>query len=282
MIEEGGKALAAYLKPFENGKAKIGPDKDLTHILSTFGRVAEYYASDAQRAFHAQSSLSKSFLDLWSSTLLRLLGEGAAPVAEPDAGDKRFADPDWTTNPYFDFLKQAYMLTSRWAQDLVSRADELEPHTRDKAAFYLKQVMSALSPTNFLATNPELLRATFAESGDNLVRGLKMLAEDIEAGRGNLRIRQSDASKFQLGVNLANTPGKVIFRNELIELIQYAPMTDEVFTAAAAARSAVDQQVLRARSQCRKIVRPLGDHQRLDDVRHQLGEPRRAPRRKRI
>ena len=183
-IEEGGKALAAYLKPLETGEAKIGPDEDLTHILSAFGRVAEYYASDAQRVFHAQSSLSKSFIDLWGSTLRRLHGEEAAPVAEPDAGDKRFADPDWTTNPYFDFLKQAYVLTSRWAEDLVSRADELEPHTRDKAAFYLKQVTSALSPTNFLATNPELLRATFAESGENLVRGLKMLAEDIEAGRG--------------------------------------------------------------------------------------------------
>ena len=228
-IEEGGKALAAFMKPLESGDAKIGPDEDLTHILTAFGRVAEYYASDAQRVFHAQSALSKSFIDLWGSTLRRLQGEDAAPVAEPDAGDKRFADPDWTTNPYFDFLKQAYVLTSRWAQDLVSRADELEPHTRDKAAFYLKQVTSALSPTNFLATNPELLRATFAESGENLVRGLKMLAEDIEAGRGRLRIRQADASKFQLGVNLANTPGKVIFRNELAEIIQYAPMTEEVF-----------------------------------------------------
>ena len=121
------------------------------------------------------------------------------------------------------------MLTTRWADDLVRRADELDPHTRDKAGFYLKQVTSALSPSNFLATNPELLRTTLAESGENLVRGLKMMAEDIEAGKGQLRIRQADAAKFKLGVNLAMTPGKVVFRNELMELIQYSPSTPDVY-----------------------------------------------------
>ena len=228
-IEEGGKALAAFMKPLEIGTAKIGPDEDLTHILSAFGRVAEYYASDAQRVFRAQSALSQSFIDLWGSTLRRLRGERRRRWRRPTPATNALPIPTGQANPYFDFLKQAYVLTSRWAEDLVSRADELEPHTRDKAAFYLKQVTSALSPTNFLATNPELLRATLAESGENLVRGLKMLAEDIEAGHGSLRIRQADAAKFELGVNVANTPGKVIFRNELIELIQYAPMTDEVY-----------------------------------------------------
>ena len=115
------------------------------------------------------------------------------------------------------------MLTTRWADDLVKRADELDPHDREKAQFYLRQVTAALSPSNFLATNPELLRTTLAESGENLVRGLKMLAEDIEAGHGNLRIRQSDARAFKLGVNMAATPGKVVFRNALMELIQYEP-----------------------------------------------------------
>ena len=120
------------------------------------------------------------------------------------------------------------MLTARWADDLVKRADELDPHTREKAAFYMKQVTSALSPSNFLATNPELLRTTLQESGANLVRGMKMLAEDIAAGKGELKLRQSDPERFQVGVNMANTPGKVVFRNELIELIQYAPSTETV------------------------------------------------------
>jgi polyhydroxyalkanoate synthase len=228
-VEEGGKLLAAYLKPLENGEAKKGQGEDLADIVTTLGRVAEYYASDAKRAFEAQTSLSRQFIDLWASTLRRFGGEEVPPVAAPEANDKRFADPEWRTNPYFDFIKQAYVLTTRWADDLVKRADELEPHTREKAGFYLKQVTSALSPSNFLATNPELLRTTLAESGENLVRGLHMMAEDIEAGRGQLRIRQSDARKFKLGVNMAATPGKVIFRNELMELIQYAPSTPEVY-----------------------------------------------------
>ena len=228
-IEEGGKVLAAFMKPREAGEAKASGGDELSDMLTTLGRVAEYYASDGHRAFKAQAELSGQFLNLWSSTLMRLQGEATPPVAPPASGDKRFADPDWQANPYFDFLKQAYMLTTNWADDLVRRADEIDPHTRDKAAFYLKQVTSALSPSNFLATNPELLKTTLAESGENLVRGLHMMAEDIEAGHGQLRIRQVDAAKFKLGVNLATTPGKVIFRNELIELIQYAPSTPDVY-----------------------------------------------------
>jgi len=228
-IEEGGKVLAALMKPHETGEAKPGGGEELTDMLTTLGRVAEYYVSDGQRAFKAQAELSGQFLNLWSSTLLRLQGEASAPVAPSAPGDKRFADPDWQANPYFDFVKQAYILTTNWADDLVRRAEEIDPHTRDKAAFYLKQVTSALSPSNFLATNPELLKTTLAESGENLVRGLHMMAEDIQAGHGQLRIRQADAAKFKLGVNLANTPGKVIFRNELMELIQYTPSTPDVY-----------------------------------------------------
>ena len=182
-----------------------------------------------QRAFEAQTALTTQFINLWAATLQRFQGAPAKPVAEPDRSDKRFSDAEWRDNPFFDFLKQAYVLTTRWADDLVRRADELEPHERDKAQFYLRQVTAALSPSNFIGTNPELLRATLEESGENLVRGLKMLAEDIEAGKGNLRIRQSDARAFKLGVNMATTPGKVIFRNELIELIQYEPTTPEVY-----------------------------------------------------
>ncbi|MBV8473468.1 MAG: class I poly(R)-hydroxyalkanoic acid synthase [Hyphomicrobiales bacterium] len=229
LVEEGGKVLAAYIKPLEAREAAAAePSSEITQVVATLGRVAEYYLSDAKRAFEAQTALSNRFVDLWAATLLRLQGEEAPPVAQPEPGDKRFADPEWRTNPYFDFLKQAYVLTSRWAKDLVERADDLDPHTRHKAQFYLRQVTSALSPSNFVATNPELLRATLAESGENLVRGLSMMAEDIAAGGGALRIRQSDARKFTLGVNLAATPGKVVFRNELIELIQYAPTTPGV------------------------------------------------------
>ena len=228
-IEQGGKAMAAYLLPRERGEIKTTIADEVGEMVKSIGRVAEYYLSDPQRALAAQTALATQFVNLWASTLQRLQGERAAPVAAPDPSDKRFADAEWRNNPYFDFIKQAYVLTSRWADDLVKRADELDPHERDKAQFYLRQVTAALSPSNFVATNPELLRTTLAESGENLVRGLKMLAEDIQAGHGNVRIRQSDARAFKLGVNLATTPGKVIFRNALIELIQYEPTTPEVF-----------------------------------------------------
>jgi polyhydroxyalkanoate synthase len=228
MIGEGGKVLAAYFRPLENGDFGQ-PGEDIARMAATLGRIAEYYLSDAQRALAAQAALSRQFLDLWASTLRRLQGKPAAPIAAPDPGDKRFDHPEWRDNPYFDFLKQAYVLTTRWARDLVERADELDPETRHKAQFYLRQLTSALSPSNFVPTNPELLHTTLAESGDNLVRGLRMMAEDIAAGRGSLRIRHADASKFTLGVNLAATPGKVVYRNDLIELIQYAPTTETVF-----------------------------------------------------
>jgi polyhydroxyalkanoate synthase subunit PhaC len=228
-IDQGGKVLAAYLHPRHSGEIKTTIADDVAEMIKSIGRVAEYYMADPQRALAAQTALATQFVNLWASTLQRLQGEPAAAVAAPDPSDKRFADAEWRNNPYFDFIKQAYVLTTRWADDLVRRADELEPHDRDKAQFYLRQVTAALSPSNFLATNPELLRTTLAESGENLVRGLKMLAEDIQAGRGNLRIRQTDAGAFKLGVNLATTPGKVVFRNALIELIQYEPTTPEVF-----------------------------------------------------
>jgi polyhydroxyalkanoate synthase subunit PhaC len=228
LFEEGGKAAAAFLAPRESGEIKSSFGDDISDAVTTLGKVAEHYYSDPQRAFQAQAALSTQFMALWAATMHRLNGEQAKPVAAPEANDKRFADPEWRTNPYFDFLSQAYVMTTRWAGDLVKKADELDPRTREKAQFYLRQLAGALSPSNFIATSPELIRATLTESGENLVRGMHMMAEDIEAGRGNLRIRQTDSSKFTLGENMAATPGKVVFRNELMELIQYAPSTARV------------------------------------------------------
>ena len=125
-------------------------------------------------------------------------------------------------------MLQLYLLTTQWAHDLVHNAEGLDPHTRKKAEFYVQQITNALAPSNFVLTNPEVLRETLASNGDNLVRGMKMLAEDIEAGHGTLRIRQSDPTNLAVGVNMATTPGKVIFQNELMQLIQYAPSTENV------------------------------------------------------
>ena len=229
LVEEGGKALAAYLKPRESGEMKGAASDEVAGIFKTLGKVGEHWMSDPARALRAQTALSSGFLSLWGHTLRRLSGEPSEPVTPPAPGDKRFADPEWRSNPMFDFLAQAYTLTTKWADDLVTKADTVDAGTRDKAQFYVRQIASALSPSNFVGTNPELMRETMRESGENLVRGMHLLAEDIEAGGGNLKIRQTDVSKFSLGVNLAMTPGKVVYRNDLIELIQYAPTTETVY-----------------------------------------------------
>jgi polyhydroxyalkanoate synthase len=229
LVEEGGRALAAYLKPREQGRNADGTAADeVAEVVKTLGQVAEYWLADPQRTVELQTRLGKAYLDLWGAAVKRLAGERAPPVAAPAANDKRFTDPEWASNQFFDFLRQVYLLTTDWANKLVSDAAGLDPHTKQKADFYVRQITNALSPSNFVLTNPELLRETLTSNAENLVRGMHMLAEDIAAGGGHLKIRQSDASMFEVGRNLATTPGKVIFQNDLMQLIQYAPTTEKV------------------------------------------------------
>ncbi|HTG04603.1 MAG TPA: class I poly(R)-hydroxyalkanoic acid synthase [Bradyrhizobium sp.] len=227
-MESSGQALAAYLKPREDAEPKDKPPTELGEVIKTLSAVAEYWLSDKARTTELQIKIGKAYLDLWGSSMRRLVGEQAPPAIEPAPRDKRFNDPEWKSNQFFDFVKQVYLLSTQWAQDLVHNAEGLDPHTRKKAEFYVQQITNALAPSNFVLTNPEILRETLASNGDNLVRGMKMLAEDIEAGHGSLRIRQSDPTNLAVGVNMATTPGKVIFQNELMQLIQYQPATENV------------------------------------------------------
>ena len=172
-------------------------------------------------------------------------------MAEPDPRDKRFADPEWSSNQFFDFLKQAYLLTTQWADRLVKNAD-LDEHTRHKAEFYVKQIGNAISPSNFVLTNPEVMRETLASNAENLVRGMHMLAEDIEAGHGNLKIRQSDASQVR-GRPQPRADARQGGLPERSDAAHPVRADDrEGAEAAAADRPAVDQQVLHPRSQRRR------------------------------
>jgi polyhydroxyalkanoate synthase len=227
MVEEGGKALAAYLKPREEGRIQ-GEYAELIDVVKTLGQVGQYWLKDPQRALDLQLDLGRSYLDLWAGAVKRLAGEKTEPVAQPSEKDKRFSDPEWSSNQFFDFLKQAYLLTVKWADHLVKDAEGLDPVTLQKADFYVRQIVNAIAPSNFVLTNPELLRETIASNAENLARGMHMLAEDIVAGGGDLRIRQTSAESFEVGRNLAVTPGKVIYQNDLIQLIQYAPTTETV------------------------------------------------------
>lgn len=211
LMEELGHATAASLKPVEEGRAKAGMSEEMSDIVKTLGQVVESCGRSATARDGADDT-HKGFLELWANNLKKMQGETVTPVAEPEPSDKRFRDPEWTDNPIFDFVKQAYLLTTRWADDLVQQADDIDPHTKHKAQFYVKQLSSALAPTNFVATNPELLRTTLEQNGENLVRGMKMMVEDIKAGQGTLKLRQTVPGDFQVGVNLATTPGKVVFR----------------------------------------------------------------------
>ncbi|MGY8667260.1 class I poly(R)-hydroxyalkanoic acid synthase [Bradyrhizobium sp. UFLA05-109] len=227
-MESGGKALAAYLKPRETGEVQDRPPPELTEMVKTFTAVAEYWLSDNTRSSELQTRLAKDYLDLWGSAARRMAGEDTLPAIAPAPRDKRFADPEWKSNQFFDFVMQLYLLTTKHAHELVNDAQGLDPHTRRKAEFYMQQVTNALSPSNFVLTNPEVLRQTVASSGDNLAKGLQMLAEDIAAGKGMLKIRQSNPDNLELGVNMATTPGKVIYQNEMMQLIQYEPTTEKV------------------------------------------------------
>ncbi|CAN1518802.1 PhaC Poly(3-hydroxyalkanoate) synthetase [Rhabdaerophilaceae bacterium] len=229
IIAESVKVGAVYLDALENGDVvSLAPDES-ADFAKTIGAVAEYWLKDPARIIQAQKSISLDMINLWSNLLQKVNGEDALPVVDMPARDNRFADPEWTDHPYFNFLKQAYFIGSQFANELVEKAEDLDPHTKQKAGFYVRQLAGALSPSNFIMTNPELLRTTVEQKGENIVRGMRMLAEDVAAGKGEVKIRQTDGSAFEVGVNLANTPGKVIFRNDLMELIQYSPTTETVF-----------------------------------------------------
>ena len=171
-MESSGQALAAYLKPRESGEAMDKPPSELTEVIKTFSAVAEYWLSDQDRSAELQTKIAKDYLDLWGSSVRRLAGEEVKPAIEPSPRDKRFKDPEWKSNQFFDFVMQLYLLTTQWAQDLVRDAEGIDPHTRKKAEFYVSQITNALAPSNFVLTNPEVLRDTLSQNGDNLVRGM--------------------------------------------------------------------------------------------------------------
>jgi polyhydroxyalkanoate synthase len=225
-IEQGGRALAAFLNAEQEGKRSDAIAEVTAEVLKTLGKIGEYWTGDPTRLLEAQSRLFATYLGAWQNAMAQAMGTALAPAT--GSPDKRFSDPDWTENPIFSALKQLYLATTMWAEELVDRAEGVDEATRQKARFYLKQINNAVSPTNFLLTNPEVLKETAATSGENLAKGMRMLAEDIESGKGLLRPRQTDVRVFKLGKNIATTPGKVIFQNAVCQVIQYAQTTDMV------------------------------------------------------
>ncbi len=184
--------------------------------------------ADPRRLVEAQVALWRDYAKLWENTARRMAGEEVAPAVAPEPGDRRFRDEAWSGNPLYDHIRQSYLLASKFMLSTVRETEGLDAHTAHKVDFYTRQFIDALAPTNFAMTNPEVARRTVETGGENLVQGLSNMLEDLERGQGRLRIRTTDPEKFRLGENVAATPGKVVFENDLMQLLQYAPATGTV------------------------------------------------------
>lgn len=228
LFEESSHILHAMLDRPDSKNGAYSAASEVNAATEVMTELAQRWISNPTKLAEAQTKLAAGYIDLWSTTLLRLMGENVPDVAEPSSSDNRFKDPEWTSNPYFDFWKQAYLLTTGWAEELLAETDGLDEHERHKAEFYLRQVSSALSPSNFPMTNPEVVRETFSTNAKNLLTGMELLAKDMEKSGDLLTISQTDTEAFEVGKNLANTPGKVVFQNDLLQLIQYTPTTKKV------------------------------------------------------
>lgn len=226
--EDGGRAIAQLLERSDTSTTAFSAANELNRAMDTWGEITARWLADPQRFAAAQAELVTAYAELWGRTVQRLMGEPAEPVIEPAPTDNRFRDPEWTNNAYFDFVKQAYLLTTKWAEDNLARTEDLDETARHKAEFYLRQLSSAFSPSNFPMTNPEVVREMCQTNARNLVEGMTHLLEDMKRSGDLMRISQTDASAFEVGRNLATTEGKVIFQNELFQLIQYTPTTDKV------------------------------------------------------
>jgi polyhydroxyalkanoate synthase len=197
-------------------------------IGAAFFEMTARMMADPGRLMEAQVALWNDYLRLWQHTAQRFLGGPAEPVIETPPDDRRFRDHAWSDSALFDYVKQSYLLTARWLQGAVKDVEGLDERTARKVDFYTRQFVDAIAPSNFVLTNPEVLRATIESRGENLLHGLKNLLDDLERGKGHLAISMTDMAAFKLGENVAATPGKVVYQNDLIQLIQYAPTTNKV------------------------------------------------------
>ncbi|MBX6321616.1 MAG: class I poly(R)-hydroxyalkanoic acid synthase [Rhodospirillaceae bacterium] len=226
IAERSQRLVGEFLRRQPDGTEGANPDP--LNIAGAFMEMTARLMADPVALAAAQSRLWLDMVALWHSAARRMMGAPSEPVIAPAPGDRRFRDPAWEQNQVFDFIKQSYLLIARWMQSTVRQVEGLDEKTSQKVDFYTRQFVDALAPTNFLLTNPEVLRATVESGGENLLRGLENLLRDLEEGKGRLSIRMTDSEAFAIGENIAVTPGKVVFQNDLIQLIQYDPTTAEV------------------------------------------------------
>jgi len=225
--EKGAKLISEFAARNAGKQAAVASDE--LGLGKAFMELAAKMLTNPVRLAEGQMNLWRDYMNLWQSSMLRMMGAPALPVAEPAKGDKRFKDASWHEHFMFDYVKQSYLITARWLHEQVANVEGLSDAAKKKVDFFTRQYIDALAPSNFALTNPEVLRETVASGGQNLVRGLNNLLDDIERGNGQLRISMTDTKAFELGVNIATTPGQVVFQNDLMQLIQYEPTTKKVW-----------------------------------------------------
>ncbi|HEX6092258.1 MAG TPA: class I poly(R)-hydroxyalkanoic acid synthase [Dongiaceae bacterium] len=225
IAERSQRIVSDFLKhQSEHGFGMADP----LNVGAAFMEMTTRLMTDPAKLWQSQMNLWQAHMDLWQSAARRLMGEDTPAAHSPAADDRRFKDAAWEENQLFDYIKQSYLLTARWMQQTVRDVDGLDDKTAKKVDFYTRQFVDAMAPSNFLFTNPEVLRTTMESGGENLVKGLQNLLGDLERGKGRLHIKMTDLDAFKIGENIAITPGKVVYQNDLLQLIQYTPTTEKV------------------------------------------------------
>jgi polyhydroxyalkanoate synthase len=227
IAERSQKLVSDWLERQSSGGGG-GHGLDPLNIGGAFLEMTARMMTDPARLVQAQMSLWHDYMKLWQSATQRMIGAETEPVVQPDKADRRFVDPAWDENQIFDFIKQSYLLSARWMQSTVQEVEGLDDKTAKKVDFYTRQFVDAMAPSNFVMTNPHVLRTTLESGGENLVKGLQNLLEDLERGKGRLNIKMTDPEHFEVGHNIAVTPGKVVYQNDLMQLVQYEPTTEKV------------------------------------------------------
>ena len=227
VAERSQRLVADWLKRQAEGEKSDGA-ADATNIGRAFLEMTAKLMADPAALMKAQIGFWQDSMTLWQNTTRRIMGMDTPEATNAPGTDRRFKDEAWKENDVFDFIKQSYLLSARYVQDTVSQVEGLDPKTAQKVDFYTRQFIDAMSPSNFVLTNPEVLRKTAETGGENLLKGLSNLLSDLERGKGQLKIKMTDTDAFSVGGNIGVSPGKVVFQNNLMQLIQYNPTTEKV------------------------------------------------------
>ncbi|MEE4212063.1 MAG: class I poly(R)-hydroxyalkanoic acid synthase [Parvularcula sp.] len=212
----------------EYGRRAAEPSPDPLNVADATSEVVTALSADPIKMMGLQMSLWDNYTKLFASVADRMAGQKGDAVIEPSASDRRFQHQAWQENPALDFVKQSYLLLSKWVYEAIEAAEGVDAATKRRAQFHADQFLSAMSPTNVPALNPDVVEAAMQSQGANFIKGLENFMADLERGHGELAIRQADLDFFKVGENIATTPGKVVYQNEMMQLIQYEPTTKTV------------------------------------------------------